>query len=47
MELEKTAIEDTLQPLHLSIGGRFKISVTATLTSLLQNSGENQCCRYN
>jgi len=49
MALEKTAIEATLenpQPLHLSIRGRFKISVRGTLTSSLQNSGENQCCRY-
>jgi len=41
MALKKTPIEDTLeslQPLHLSIG--------ATITSLLQNSGEKQCCSY-
>ena len=46
MALEKTAIEnilEKLQPLLLSIRGSFKISVTATLTSSLLNSGENQC----
>ncbi|KAJ1429602.1 cobalamin biosynthesis protein CbiG [Sesbania bispinosa] len=48
MALEKKAIEGTLEKLQLfplSIRGSFKISVRATLPSLLQNSGENQWSR--